>query len=95
MSSIGISENAFRSLQNSYFFYESQRSDLSARFFQDWEYTLAQIAQSPYSYQIKQKQFRSIVFETFPFLIIYKIYKEEVVVHHVIHAQRKPARRYI
>lgn len=89
-----IPESVYEELNDVASYYEQLQENLGLKFLNDWEYTMKQLSVSPLIFQKKFKQFRVIQFNRFPFLIIYEIDKLDVVVYRLIHAKRKPNKRF-
>ncbi len=58
------------------------------------ELLLNNIAKQPKLYPEKYKQFRQALVRPFPYLIIFEIIEQTIVVHKVIAAKKNPIKRY-
>ncbi len=76
--------------------YEEQSAGLGDRFIHVIQNKLALIAQFPDRYPKRKGNFREAVVKTFPYLIIYTVYKKDqiVTVSAIFHASRNPKRKY-
>src|SRR4051812_5827262 len=90
-----VKQEVYEDLTDIVKWYENQASELGIRFLNDWEKIISHIEVQPYSYQIKYKKFRHAKIKQFPYLIIYDVTKEEVVIYAVIHGHRNPRKRYL
>jgi hypothetical protein len=58
------------------------------------ELLLNNISKQPKLYSEKYKQFRQALIKPFPYLIIFEIIEETIVVHKVIYAKKNPNKLY-
>lgn len=89
-----IPEQVYEELDRVFGYYEERQPGLGERFLDDWEHAMDHLEKRPYIHQIQFRKFRSIQFSRFPFLIIYKIEKESILIYKLIHAKRNPAARF-
>ncbi len=89
-----IPEDVCRELEVVFTYYEERQHGFGARFLDDWESTMKHLEERPFIYQIQFKEFRSVPFNRFPFLIIYKVEEKVIVIYKLIHMKRNPARRF-
>lgn len=89
-----IPEAVYEELNQVFAYYEERQTDLGVRFLDDWEETMDNLELRPFIHQIQFKQFRSVKFNRFPFLIIYKIEKQTIILYKLVHAKSDPAKRY-
>lgn len=75
--------------------YESQQKGLGKRFIDDWESTINYILSNPLAFSKKIKSFRQAVLKNFPYLIIYEIIGDKVVIYAVINGKQHPKKRYL
>lgn len=87
---------AEKEYHEAYLWYEEQVKGLGDRFEKAVESRLNQIITKPHMYPKKRGVFREIKIETFPYVIVYKIYarKRMVFISAVYHASRNPRRKY-
>jgi plasmid stabilization system protein ParE len=89
-----VKEEVYDDLINIIKWYESESPGIGIRFLNEWEETLKYISKNPRAFQIKYKSFRHCKVNRFPYLVIFEIENNVLVVFAVVHAHRKPARRY-
>ena len=70
--------------------YEDQQAGLGERFNSNLNTLLFKIAESPTLYNYYQKEFRRAVVKKIPYLVIFKITQNEIVVYAIIYGGRDP-----
>jgi plasmid stabilization system protein ParE len=87
-----ISPLALAEINNAYIYYENQSPELGKRFLKLLEESYQKLASSPnyYSYLNQKKDLRSISIKKFPFIIIFQITKDKVLVLSVFNTNRDP-----
>jgi len=74
--------------------YESQQKGLGERFIDDWESAVAYILSNPFTFAKKTKSFRQALLKNFPYLIIYEIVDNLIVIYAVVNGKQHPKKRY-
>lgn len=76
--------------------YNEQSEGLGERFIAAVAEKLRLIKEYPERYPIKKRNFRETPIKVFPFLIVYKFYKEEslIIINSIFHTSRKPSKKY-
>jgi ParE-like toxin of type II ParDE toxin-antitoxin system len=85
-----ITEKAFEEYSDAFWFYENSRVGLGDEFEMEVENLIELICKNPFSFPRKYKRFREVPTRKFPFLIVYEIILETVVIHSVFHTKRNP-----
>ena len=94
MYKIDFSNRARRELLDSYRWYEDQQDRLGDRF-EKAIYTAAQkVAKAPEMYAVRYRNFRQIQLKKFPFLLVFQIKKDTILITSVFHTKRNPANKY-
>ncbi len=77
---------------DAYIFYETQQSGLGERFLKSVEESYKKLSQTPqyYSYINSKKDLRDIKIKDFPFVIIYQIADDRVLILRVFNTNRNP-----
>ncbi|NGM61256.1 type II toxin-antitoxin system RelE/ParE family toxin [Sphingobacterium sp. SGG-5] len=75
--------------------YEEQQIGLGERFIVFVEGFLRRIVQNPLHFPEKKTPFREAYVKDFPYLIIYRVYNDEVVVYSVFHTKQSPKKKYL
>lgn len=87
---IRIRPEAEHDLQMAYTWYEDQRAGLGEQFFQHIDNAFAQIVVHPLAFPIVYRDVRRMTVSRFPFVILYLVEPEAIVVLAVFHARRHP-----
>ena len=72
--------------------YDSQTTGLGEDFLHAFENTLESICRNPYQYEVLRGDLRRAVLHRFPYLVIYAVSEDEVIVLRCVHAHRDPQR---
>lgn len=83
-----IKEEANQEIIDSYLYYESKSKGLGEKFIETLGIYFDRIQKYPKHYQIKRKPYREVFVKNFPFLIIYEIIENSIVVYAVFHTSR-------
>lgn len=83
-----IKEEANQEIIDSYLYYETKSKGLGEKFLGNLETYFDRIQKYPKHYQIKRKPYREVFVKNFPFLIIYEIIENSIVVYAVFHTSR-------
>ena len=89
-----IRPHAVEMAENAYQWYEEQQTGLGDLFMSELDSCYDKIEVWPISDNIIRKDFRQIVLKRFPFVIVYKIVQERVVVYSVFHTSRNPRKKF-
>ncbi len=76
--------------QEAFKWYEKKREGLGYVLIEEIEKCYKMLSKHPYHYSYINKKFRRIKVNRFPYLIIFKIDGNDVIVNSVRHAKRKP-----
>jgi plasmid stabilization system protein ParE len=71
-----------------------QRENLGLEFLYKYKDTVASLRKYPKGFRLAKKGFREIQVGKFKYLVIYKVHSNKVWIHRLIHAARKPSKRY-
>ncbi|MFI5151093.1 MAG: type II toxin-antitoxin system RelE/ParE family toxin [Bacteroidia bacterium] len=74
--------------------YEAQESGLGYDFLAEWESALAFISHFPEGCQRRYKNFRQAKIKRFPYLLVYELNLNKIVIYNVINARRHPSKRF-
>jgi hypothetical protein len=88
-----IKEEANNEIIESYSYYESKSEGLGDKFETQLGIYLDRISNYPFHYQIKRNPYREAFIKKFPFIIIYEIIENEVVVYSVFNTKRSPNKK--
>ncbi len=93
---ITLHPEAIIELTASYQWYEERREGLGIRFMDAVGKGLHELSEHPERYVKKKNNYREIKIETFPYVIIYEVFKrkETVFVSYIFHTKRNPKLKY-
>ena len=83
-------EEVNKDVLDAYLWYEDQREGLGDEFLESLEEGYTKISKNPYFYQVKFENKRTLKIKRFPYLIIYEIEENSVIVYAVFQASRDP-----
>jgi plasmid stabilization system protein ParE len=89
---LSLSSKAFSDINNAYLFYEDQQPGLGERFVTSVEQAYSKLAATPrhYSFLNNKKGLRDVRIKDFPFVIIFQIVQDSVLVLRKFNTSRKP-----
>lgn len=89
-----ISALAEKEINESIEFYENRSRDLGKQFFTYLKFYLKVLKANPELFKIKREPgYRELTLIKFPFVIIYEIIGDEVIIHSVFHTSRNPSKK--
>jgi hypothetical protein len=91
---IKIKEQANTEVSNAYTYYESKQNGLGEYFLSDFSNTINAIKLSPNGF-VKFHQYRQVRFSVFPFVIVYEVIENELVVYAVFDTHQDPRKKVI
>lgn len=88
---IHLTREALQEEAEAYLFYEAEQSGLGERFLKQVEIALKKVLHNPthYSFCDETKTIRDIRLIRFPFIIIYEIRSNKIVVYHIHHTRKE------
>ncbi len=90
---IELHPRALEEIELSKQWYEDHLPGLGDRFIKSIDLKLKDISNSPEHYSKKRINFCEAQIYNFPFLIIYEIWDDIIIVHSVFHTSRNPAKK--
>jgi hypothetical protein len=87
-----LKEEADEDVLKAYLWYESKQQNLGERFLNELEEYLHFLEQDPYVFQIRRKNLHYCPLKRFPYIIVYEIEKQDVVIYAVFNTYQKPSR---
>lgn len=71
-----------------------ERSEIAAlHLLECVEDSLRIIEKRPTSFQIQKRNFRQVVLKPFPYVLVYRVRKEEIFIHKIFHTSRNPKKK--
>ncbi len=95
MYSLVFKPRAISMAKQAYDWYEEKQSGLGNIFFDELEACYDKIETWPTAYTKIKKDFRHIVLKTFPYVVVFKIIKQDVVIYAVFHTSQNPRKKFI
>lgn len=93
MHKLLITAFAFKELQEIRKWYDGINPNLGLLFLDDWQQTALIIQQYPYQYQLHHNKYRYKQLSRFPYILVYEIEGNDVVLLRVVHTSRHPKNR--
>ncbi len=95
-NAIVFSSFASKEIDESFTWYESQSVGLGDRFIHIVDKAFALISENPIAFPKKKRNYRDMVIDTFPYIIVYEhnSIKSIIYVLHVFHTSRNPKHKY-
>lgn len=94
MFTIIIKEQAKVNLENAAIYYNEQRDGLGYDFLEAVETALHDISLNPSGYQIKYDVFRTKLIKPFPYLLIFELLNNEIIIYQCFAAKDNPAKKH-
>lgn len=88
-----IKEEANLEIIEAYLYYEEKRIGLGEEFLEQIDIYFDRITSSPKHFPQKRKPYREAFIKRFPFLIIYEIEKNKVIVYSVFNTWQSPDKK--
>jgi plasmid stabilization system protein ParE len=71
-------------------YYEIQKEGLGLMFVNVLDLLLERIEQQPLQFPVRHKNIRIAVLNNFPYVVFFRVYKQQIVVLGVVHQKRNP-----
>lgn len=89
-----IENEALEEIYDAYQWYEKQKKGLGEDFLNTLDKLYAYLDKYPNAAPIKYKQHHQAVLKKYPYVIMYKIEKQDLVIYAVFHTSRNPLKKY-
>lgn len=90
-----VKSKALADLENAYDYYEEQSVGLGERFGDELEEMLTYLEKYPQHFPVVKGEYRQALINRFPFVVLYKIVGNEVIVSAVFHTSRDPDGKFL
>jgi len=87
---VEFSFNARQEIKIAFSWYEEKQLGLGERFLAMLERKVKFLSKNPLTYPLKHKFLRIAKINVFPFVIVYEVFEDKVVIYHVFHTRRNP-----
>jgi plasmid stabilization system protein ParE len=74
--------------------YEEQQQGLGERFLEELENCYDRLESNPHHYAKIKNNFRQIIFRVFPYVVVFEIIKDEIIVYAVFHTSRSLRKKF-
>ncbi|MCB9033002.1 MAG: type II toxin-antitoxin system RelE/ParE family toxin [Chitinophagales bacterium] len=91
---IAFLKEADEDVLNAVGYYEEQQEGLGIKFKDTLDKKVDYITNYPKHFRIVKKEYRQVLVKSFPYLVIYSIKKDTVLVHRVFNTSRNPKKKY-
>ena len=81
--------------RDAYEWYEEQQSGLGDLFLKELEGSFQKLEDKPYIYAVIKKNFRQQVLKKFPYVVVFEIMDDDVVIFCIFHTSRSPRKKFI
>ncbi|MGQ2982611.1 type II toxin-antitoxin system RelE/ParE family toxin [Flavobacterium sp.] len=88
-----ISRVAQIHIDEAFYYYESKQPDLGSRFFTEFKNAVRYISLDPYLFPVKSKNLRELKLSVFPYIIIYEIVDDVVIIAAIFHTSQNPKKK--
>lgn len=88
-----IQEEAGLEVAEAYLYYEEKRSGLGEEFLEHLDSFFKRLTLNPDHFPEKRKPYREAYIRRFPFVIIYEIVKEKVIIYSVFNTWKNPEKK--
>lgn len=88
-----VTVEAQREIQEAFDWYEAQSSGLGERLLRSIDDSFEIIADFPESFPIRRKNYHECRVRDFPYLIIYRFVRRQIIVHQLFHGKRRPGKK--
>ncbi len=89
-----IKPRAIEMAKEAYQWYEDQQAGLGDLFLLELESCYDKLEAWPDSYAKIKKNFRQIILKTFPYVVVFEIFKNDVVIYAVFHTSRSTRKKF-
>lgn len=89
-----IKHRAVEMAKDAYSWYEEQQPGLGNLFLTEVEGCYNKIEAWPAAYATIKNNFRQIILKTFPYVIVFEIHNNDVVVYAIFHTSRNPKQKF-
>jgi len=89
-----VKERAVTMAQDAFRWYESKREGLGEEFLVELEKSLNLVKSQPTLFTTIKKNFRQSILKRFPYIIVFEVFKSEIVVYSIFHMKQNPKTKF-
>jgi len=86
-------EQAVRDVEVSFLYYEEQQPGLGVQFIEQMDNTMASVSENPVLWPVRYRQVREAMVRRFPFVILYEVEENHIIVYSVFHTSQHPGKK--
>ena len=94
MYNLVIKPRAIQMAKEAYDWYEEQQAGLGDLFLKELDGSFGRAEKLPLAYAKIKKNFRQILLTNFPYVIVFELFKNDVVVYTVFHTSKNPRKKF-
>lgn len=94
MNQLIIRERAVSMITEAYHWYEDRQAGLGEAFLKELELFYSKLITNPLAFHRIHKNFRQVALKRFPYVVVYEVFKKEIVVFAVFHTKRNPRLKF-
>jgi plasmid stabilization system protein ParE len=91
---VKFDDKALLQFYESYDYYEEQQIGLGDRFRQNLEDSIDYIQKYPHHFERVKEDIRQTLVPKFPFLVIYEVFGDTIVIYAIFHTSRNPKEKF-
>lgn len=88
-----IKDEANREIIEAYLYYQEKRTGLGEEFLEHLDSYFERIVSNPKHFSQKRKPYREAFIKRFPFLIVYEITKNKIIIYSVFNTWQNPEKK--
>ena len=94
MYSLIIKPKATEMAKEAYDWYNEQQAGLGEIFLQELRKSYYKLESWPDAYTKIKKNYRQIILHTFPYVVVFEIIKQDIIVYSIFHTSRNPGKKF-
>ena len=89
-----VLESVYSEILEAALYYENKQEGLGQKLYDNFENILLEIEKRPLTFQKTRNNYRHALLSRFPYLVIFHIYENKILVFKLIHSKKHPSKRY-
>jgi plasmid stabilization system protein ParE len=94
MYKIILDQRAIQEADDAYVYYEGKQIGLGEKFKKELENTIKYVCANPKHFKKIKRESRQALINRFPYLVIYEIFDEVILISAIFHASRNPVNKF-
>jgi len=92
--SIRFKEDALADASEIANWYNEKKNGLGLEFLDELELAVKKIKTNPFHYQVQKNEIRQILLDKFPYLVMFEIEQNQIIIYSIIHSKRNPKKKF-